>query len=284
MTLARLEHYTRAAEELMITQPSLSHAISSLEQELGVNLFEKEGRNVVLTKCGKLFLIDVEKSIDILDSGIKTLNIISTGEGRIDIGLLRTLGTDLIPDLAHGFLETKPNKSIDFKFHTGVTGDLIKGLQEKKYDVVFCSKVESERSLEFIPIAKQELVLIVPDDHPLAVKDSVDLIETIPYPQICFTKRSGLRPIIDDLFMKIGSQPTIIYEVEEDQVIAGLVSKNFGIAVVPDMPILNLMKLKVLQIHSPSWERKFYMAVMKNRYLPPVVNDFKQYVMDHSQL
>ena len=55
-TLARYEHYTRAAEELMITQPSLSHAIAAMEDELGVKLFEKEGRNVVLTRFGHIFL------------------------------------------------------------------------------------------------------------------------------------------------------------------------------------------------------------------------------------
>ncbi len=60
VTLAHLEHYTKAAENLSITQPSLSHAISLLENELGVALFEKEGRNIVLTKYGKIFLKDVE--------------------------------------------------------------------------------------------------------------------------------------------------------------------------------------------------------------------------------
>ena len=59
VTLAHLEHYTKAAENLSITQPSLSHAISLLENELGVALFEKEGRNIVLTKYGKIFLKDV---------------------------------------------------------------------------------------------------------------------------------------------------------------------------------------------------------------------------------
>ena len=65
VTLAHLEHYTKAAENLSITQPSLSHAISLLENELGVALFEKEGRNIVLTKYGKIFLKDVEKSLEI---------------------------------------------------------------------------------------------------------------------------------------------------------------------------------------------------------------------------
>lgn len=68
VTLAHLEHYTKAADVLAITQPSLSHAISSLEEELGVKLFEKNGRNVSLTKYGKSFLEDVEQTLNRLDS------------------------------------------------------------------------------------------------------------------------------------------------------------------------------------------------------------------------
>ena len=60
---ARHQHFTRAAEELFISQPSLSYAISSLEEELGIRLFEKKGRNVVLTKYGRLFLGHVERAL-----------------------------------------------------------------------------------------------------------------------------------------------------------------------------------------------------------------------------
>lgn len=91
VTLAHLEHYTKAAEILAITQPSLSHAISSLEKELGVKLFEKDGRNVVLTKCGQAFLTDVEQSLEMLDSSVNRLQMTGLGEGRVDIGMLRTL-------------------------------------------------------------------------------------------------------------------------------------------------------------------------------------------------
>ena len=284
VTLAHLEHYTKAAEELMITQPSLSHAISMLENELGVCLFEKKGRNVVITKYGKMFLADVEKSLGILDSSTKTLKMISAGEGRIDLGFLRTLGTDYIPDITQRFLKANKEKVINFYFHTGVTTDLIKGLKERKYDVAICSRPEKEQSIEFIPIAKQKLVLIVPLNHPLADKDAIDLIETIPYAQIIFTKKSGLRPIIDGLFDKICAQPKVAYEVEEDEVAAGLVSKNFGIAVTPNMPILNSMDVKVLEIKSPSWERIFYLAVMKDIYLSPAVHAFKNFVIDNAML
>lgn len=285
VTLAHLEHYTKAAEELSITQPSLSHAISLLEKELGVPLFEKEGRNIALTKYGKIFLNDVTNSLEILDSGIKTFTMIGTGEGIIDFAFLRTLGTHFVPDIARSFLVEHPKKSIQFHFHTReVTLDLIQGLKDKKYDLALCSKMENEQSIEFTPIAKEELVLIVPIDHPLAAKDTIDLIDTIPYPQIFFTHKSGLRPIIDNLFRQIGVEPKIAYEVEEDQVIAGLVSKNFGIAVSPNMPILKSMDLKVLNITSPNFERIFYLAVMKDKYLTPVARDFKNFVIEHAQL
>ena len=108
VTLAHLEHYTKAAELLSITQPSLSHAISSLEKELGVKLFEKEGRNVVLTKCGQAFLEDVEQSLGILDSSINKLQMTGSGEGEIDIAFLRTLSTQLVPGMVKDYLEQHP--------------------------------------------------------------------------------------------------------------------------------------------------------------------------------
>lgn len=285
VTLAHLEHYTRAAEKLMITQPSLSHAISLLENELGISLFEKDGRNIVLTKYGKVFLNNVEKSLEILDSSVKTLKLIGSGEGKIQLAFLRTLGTDFVPDITRKFLETHSEKSIEFNFNTIATSvDIIQGLKERKYDIAFCSKIGKEQGIEFIPVANQELVLIVPTDHPLADKNSIDLIDTIPYPQIFFTSKSGLRPIVDDLFTQIGKEPKIVYEVEEDQVIAGLVAKNFGIAVCPNMPILNSMDLKVIKISSPNFERLFYLAMLKDAYLAPVVHEFKNFVIENTEI
>ena len=282
VTLAHLEHYTKAAQELSITQPSLSHAISLLEQELGVRLFEKEGRNIVLTKYGKTFLDGVEKSLDILDSSVKELKMTGIGEGKIDLGFLRVLGTDFIPKVSQAFLEDYPNRKINFNFHTGLTTmDIIEGLKDKKYDIAFCSKIDKEKSIEFTPIANQRLVLIVPLDHPLASRDSIDLRETIPYPQIIFSEKSGLRPVIDNLFEKINEKPIISYEVEEDQVIAGLVAKNFGISIVPYMNILKFMDVKALDIKFPNWERNFYLAHLKDSYLSPAVRDFKDFLLEY---
>ena len=118
VTLAKLEHYTKAAEELCITQPSLSHAISLLEKELGVTLFQKEGRNIALTKCGKIFLERVQESLKILDDSILELKSISNGEGYIDLGFLRTLGTNFVPKLTKNYIESNKDKKINFNFFT----------------------------------------------------------------------------------------------------------------------------------------------------------------------
>lgn len=285
VTLAHLEHYTKAAEILAITQPSLSHAISSLEKELGVKLFEKDGRNVVLTKCGQAFLKDVEHSLDMLDSSVNKLQMTGLGEGRVDIAMLRTL-SDTVPRFVKNFLDIDPAKSIQFYFHTstGLTPDIIQGLKNRRYDIAFCSKMENEPLVEFVPIAHQELVLIVPKGHPLENYDTIDLYETLPYPQIIFSKRSGLRPIIDKLFEQCGGMPKAEYSLEEDQAVAGLVSAGFGIAVVPRMSILDYMPVKIIEIVKPNWERTFYMATLKNVYQAPVVQNFKTFVIKNTNM
>lgn len=255
VTLAETKHFGKAAERLCIAQPSLSHAIAQLEAELGVVLFERKNRSSTLTKEGMQFLSYVEKSLEILDNGIETMAHISRGEGCIELGFLRTLGLSLIPELASGFLQEQKDKHIQFKFYTDVTQPLLQGLKDEKYDMVFCTQLENEKNIEFIPVSKQDLVLIVPRNHPLANRYTVDLTETLPYPHVYFAEKSGLRIVIDRLFEKIGKRPNIAYEIQEDQVIAGLLAQGFGIAVVPYMEELLRLNVKIIQISYPYWER-----------------------------
>ena len=283
VTLAHLEHYTKAAAQLNTTQPNLSYAISSLETELGVSLFEKDGRNIVLTKCGKDFLSDVEHSLSILDSGVLKMQLIGRGEGLIEMGFLRTLGINYIPLTLSSYLKTEDGKNATFHFHDGITADLIPMLKDKTCDVVFCSYAKDEPDIEFVPVAAQDLVLIVPTDHPLADRTEADLSETLPYPQIFFHSRSGLRSIVDNLFQKIDATPNIALEIEEDQVIAGFVAAGFGIAIVPDMFELNQLSVKKISIKNPSWERRFYMAYLKNQYQTPVVSRFIHFIKENRE-
>lgn len=276
--LAKTGHFRKTAEQLCITQSSLSHSISLLEQELGGTLFEKQGRRSVLTPKGSQFLKYVEKSLDVLDEEILNMRHIAMGAGVIELGFLRTLGVGFLPEMAHRFLEEQKEKTIQFKFHTGITASLLEGLKDEKYDIVFCTKRENEPDIHFIPVSKQDLVVIAPKNHPLSGHESTNLKELAPYPQIYFSQASGLRGIVDNLFQKIQVKPQIAYEIDEDIVIAGFVSKGFGVAVVPYMTDLLRMDVKIIQISYPDWERKFYMAALKTHHMTPVVKNFYDYV------
>ena len=267
--LAQEEHYTRAAQMLSITQPSLSHAISQLEQELGTRLFEKKGRNVVLTRYGKMFLPYVEESLKVLNEGVQRIQEVNgSRHGIIHLAYIYTMGSEFAPKLVRKFLDAYPDYDIEFHFTVGTTGEIIDGLKDDKYDIVFSSYKDGEQDIDFKKIANQKLVLAVPMDHPLSIKDSVDLRDTIEYPQIYFEKGSGLRPVIDQMFEEIGQ--------------AGLVAQGFGIAVMPDIPILRSLSVKTLDIYNPPYERAVYLATLKQRYLSPVAKAFIRFVIEET--
>lgn len=283
MKLAEEQHYTRAAEKLCISQPSLSNAISQLEKELGIRLFEKEGRRIRLTELGKQFYKCVEESLKTLDTGIETLQLASKGNGIVRLGILRVLGVDFIPELIASFKKADSKHDYVFTIETGVSQHLLEGLELGNYDMVFATPPKNPGVFDFTPVAKQDLVMIVPDGHPLATEHNVDLRDTLEYPYVHFKKSSGMRGVIDELYEKIDAKPNVAYEIDEDQVVAGMVAAGFGIAIVPYMNMLHRLNVKILQISYPAWDRRFFMITNKNRWLAPPVYSFQQYIEEECQ-
>lgn len=277
--LSELRHYTRAAEQLCISQPSLSHAISQLESELGVPLFEKSGRNTVLTRYGEEFLECAQRSLGILDAGMESLQRSAKGEGVVRLGFLRTLGVDFIPKLTSDFIAADPNSGVEFSFHSDLSSGLIDGLLQHKFDLVFCSEPEKSLGLTATPVTSQKLVMIVPNGHPLADRESIGLAETLGYPAVWFAKGSGLRKVVDEMYEQVGGKPISVVETEEDEVIAGLVAAGFGIAVVPDMDMLHKLDISVLEITSPPYHRDFFMAWDDSVFMSPAAQRFRSFVL-----
>ena len=282
--LAKLEHYTQAADKLSITQPSLSHAMSSLEKDLGTYLFEKQGRNIKLTKYGKIYFEYVDRALSELEKGEKKLReLTNISSGTIELGYIYTLGPTFVPALIKSFVSIGENKNIKFSFGQGTTKSLIEDLKNEKFDIVLCSYVENEEDVEFIPIEREELVVIVANEHPLAKKDTIDLRDLDNYSFIGFSEKSGIRPLINSLFEQVNIKPNIICEVEEDNAVIGLVEINYGIAVVPKISSLKNYNVKVLPIVNPAHERFIYLVTLKNRYLAPSVKAFKNYIIENSK-
>lgn len=279
ITLAQVEHYTQASKLLCITQPSLSHAIAMLEEELGVCLFEKQGRNIVLTKYGKEFYRYAKASQDILKDGIQKMEEMSGAiGGHISIGYIHTQGSVFIPEVVKGFVQKHSDKKIRFSLENNVTKTLIEGLKQDQFDVIFCSKSEREKEMEFIPIAEERLVVVVPNHHVLAKKNSVSIQEVAQYPQICFPNSSGLHFVILELFRKHHIIPNVAYEIAEDSAMAGMVAQDLGIAIMPDIPALPYMPVRRIELKELEKRRYIYMATRKEHYQSPIVKEFIDYV------
>ncbi|EHJ56771.1 hypothetical protein HMPREF9318_01144 [Streptococcus urinalis FB127-CNA-2] len=280
VTLANLEHYTKAAEQLHITQPTLSHAIAMIEEELGLPLFKKQGRNVILTKEGDVFKEEIQKALSIIDDTVVTMQAHAQMTIQLDIALLRSLSHYIVPNLIRDFMSNYPNHHIQFNFFndSGMSIDLLQGVIDGKYDLAFCSKLDQYKQISYIPIAVQDMVLVVPKDHPLSTLDKVQLKDTLSYPQIWFSKRSGLRPIYNNLFKGFSDEVTVAFEVEEDETIAGLVAQQFGISILPRMDLLQTLDVDIIELDELKASHYYYLAYLTDAKISPATEDFISYV------
>lgn len=283
VTLSELEHMTQAAQTLNTTQPNLSHSMNELEKELGVPLFEKKGRNIALTKYGHFFLTYVKRSLAELYSGEQALKeLISPTKGHISFGFIYTMGAFHAPPLLEAFKKIPENQDITFSLCQGTTTDIIKQLLNEEIDLALCSLKADDSRINFEKIIEQELVLITALDHPLATSDDVYLDQIVNYPLISFSKKSGLRPIIDQLFEESQLQlPQIALETDEDHTVAGFVQHDFGIAIMPNIPTLPSFRVKVLKIKNLPFKRYIYLAKLKDKYLPPATLKFHDFALDY---
>lgn len=286
ITLANLEHYTKAARQLHITQPTLSHAISIIESELGVILFEKKGRNIILTENGKAFAKNIQEALNLIDDSVATLQAQTIKSFNIKIALLRVLSHRVIPNLTRQFLTDNPNSPANFIFYndSGMTEDLLRGLIDGRYDLAFCSKIGLNPQITYLPIAVQDMVIVVPKNHQLAQKEHVSIADTLAYPQIWFSKKSGVRPVVEKLYQDQMDQVKIQFEIEEDETIAGLVAQNFGIAILPKLDFLKTLDVEIIELDELKKSRYYYMAYLNNISQPPAIKAFINYVTNQYQI
>lgn len=278
--LARVLHYSRAAEELEISQPSLSRMIAHLECELKAPLFEKHGRNIILSKQGELFYQYISRGLSEIRQGtLAVRELMTPGCGTIDFAFIYALSPTYIPQIIRKFLSIKENKNIHFRFYQLNSRYIVQKLKDNSCDIGFCSYVENEPLIRFRPIVRQEYVLMVSRHHPLAKKDSVTLAEASQYDFILPLDKTSY---VEQLFSKAGLTPRVTSRVEEDHAAAALVSINLGIALIPKNKILEQYNVKLLSIEPQPLFRNFYMATVKDRHLTSAAETFYQFLLNES--
>lgn len=279
--LAQSEHMTKAAELANTSQPNVSHAMTTLEQELGVALFEKKGRNIRLTRQGRIFYEYVQPALQKIDEGQQRLQeIIDPFFGEIEFGFIYTMGSTLVPKLIQTFQQKKENKRIKFLFHQGNSNKIIKMLLDDTIDIGICSKISEDSDLIFQRLTREKLVLVVPLHHPLAKNKSVEIEETLTYPYVYYGKQSGLRPYLDRQLKELDIALTVQCELEEDHSILGFVGEGYGIALMPDIPSITSYPVKKIEIKNHLEDRNVYLAVKKYNLEVPVIRKFYDFCLN----
>lgn len=276
--LAELQHYTQAAQELYITQPSLSGAIASLEAELGIVLFEKRGRNVFLTKYGKEFYEYVCQSLQILEKGVELAKEHAGSlTGVVDIGSIYTIQGDYLPLVLHSFSAEK-YPQVRFSIHQEQTNAIIDAIQSGKWDVGFCSFVENKPDLFFVPVLAQQLIAAVNSEHPLAKEKAITFSQLKDCTLISYHLEQPIGRKINELLVSHGLEASQQYSNEID--ISGNATLSNSVAIMLRTPSLrefeNLVAIRLAEV--PDDFRLVYMVFNERSYKIHAVETFIDYV------
>lgn len=253
---AEVLHYTRAANLLYISQPSLSYAIGKLEKELNVPLFEKNGKKVSLTKYGKEFLPYAKRALSELSSGIDHLQEMKMpSAGIINLGYIYSVSFALLPTFVNEFYAYQGSEQTAFRFRQGMAGELIEQLLNGSLDLLIAGRPDIA-SIDYIPLYRQELFLAVPDSHPLAQREAVSLSDISDENFISITHDAVIYHELESQFKKAAITPNTVFEADEYSSIAASVTTGAGVAIMPKLPILDNFNVKLIPFsdHAMTWE------------------------------
>ncbi|WP_313343867.1 LysR family transcriptional regulator [Sedimentibacter sp.] len=280
--LARVQHYTKASEILLISQPSLSYSISQLEKELGVPLFQKEGKKIKLSHYGEHFLSYAEKSLDLLYEGKRSLKALVDPETvKVNLGFIYSISSNFIPQMINEFYKEPSNRKIKFNFVQNLSDCLITDLKNGKLDLLIIAK--PDKGLSYVQIFRQKLVLIASKNHPFSSKKNISISELNGVPFVLLNKNSALRQMCDDMFENLNIKPNVVFEAEECNAVISFVSLNFGVSIIPEKLAKN-ENISEIKISDESLNRPIYMCWNKDKKMDSTLNAVFNFIMDNYSL
>ncbi len=272
--LAQLEHYTLAAARLEISQPSLSSAIRNLEDELGVKLFEKVGRNIRLTEEGRYFQKKVDSAMDELATATQTLlNSRENAPVVIRLGYVSgALNGPVSKEMAQYMAESDRCR---FHITEGSARDLMELLHQEKLDIAIVDVTSRDRSLHFRKLCERSFYVAVPVGHPLSGREQISASDMIPYPQIGFSHS------MDHNFEDWASHPDVrqrfICQVNTVSGALSLVAARLGITIIPGECITPMDGIVYIPLENR--RQALYSCIVYDRWLSPPVWDFVERVI-----
>jgi DNA-binding transcriptional LysR family regulator len=271
--VARHQHVSRAAAELRVAQPSLSRALGRLEADLGVPLFDRRGRRLVLNRFGAAFLARVDTALDELGQGRRELEDLAGLEHGSVAVAAETL--HLLTDPLAGFLAGHPG--ISFQLHQSPTPAMAGLLHAGQVDFCLASQPVDDEFLEVAELSSDEVLLAVPPAHRLAGRERVGMSDLAG--EVFVATRPGYwqRAMIDRLFAQAGLQAVIGCESDEPASVLPLVAAGLGVGLLPTVSRRDNPRRAVAWLHLdvPNCRRSLRLVWRRGVYLSAAARAFR---------
>lgn len=259
--------FSKAAEVLFLTQPSVTARIQALEKELGDELFERSGRSVRLTDSGAAFLPFAERVLKDVQEGRETLEALRHGEfGNLRIGSALTISTYVLPKILKNFRARYPG--VDVSIRTGRSDQVLEMVLEDEVQVGIVRALVHQ-DVETVHLYDDEVVLVTDPGHPFARERTADIAEVGHQPLIFFDKGSSYYGLVHGFFRDAGVVPRHALELDSMEATKKMVEEGLGIAVLPRVSVereLTLGHLVEVEITGvPRIKRQIALIYRRNR-------------------
>ncbi len=227
---------TRAAEAINISQPSVSSAISHLEEELGVQLFIRQhAQGLVLTPSGKRLLKAAKESVRaahrLYEVAGETASVVS---GPLHIGTFHTFAPVILPEIWRSFSDRYPD--VQLKVTAGSEAELMEGLRRAQIDVALTYESHLSPEMVFHPLAQMPTYVLLAADHPLAARASLNLTDLAQEPFVLLDLPIS-RQYFVSLFEQSGQKPRIVAECADPSMLRSFVAAGIGFSLMTSKPL-----------------------------------------------
>ncbi|HFD31603.1 MAG TPA: LysR family transcriptional regulator [Gammaproteobacteria bacterium] len=281
--VSRRSSYTRAAEELFLTQPAVSIQIKRLEEQVGLPLFESVGKKIFPTAAGKAMY---EASVDILNRAAELKITVEDLKGVVKGPLQMSVVTTakyFLPNLLGAFLQKYPDVEPKLKFTNRAR--VLERLMSNEDDFVIMGQIPEDDHLETYPFLNNIIGIIAPADHPLANKKNIALEELQNQRFLNREIGSGTRFVFDKLLEEHGMKIEPYMELGSSEALKQAVMAGLGITALSLHSVqleLAVNKLTILDVEGFPLKRRWYAVHLKGRKLSLVARTFLDFILSES--
>lgn len=279
---ARLKNFSRAAEVLHISQPSISLHIRGLEEWCGTSLFERRGRRVELTEAGRRLKEHAQRMLTNLDMARQDVQeVLGLGRGRLAVGGAGLPGTYMLPKALSMFKSLYPKLEIYMNF--GVSSQIEQLLQEDVVEIGMFSRKPKVRGLKGERYASSEMVTAAPAWHPMARKPRVSLRELAREPLVLREPEAAGGELVRSYFARKGLSINIAMELSSHEAIKVAVAEGLGITLIARPWLANelaLSKIAIIKVPELNLSIDHWVFRREGRVLSQTARAFLQFLRD----